>query len=81
MRLDLYPLETETDDGLLVRFMEECGEGIQAASKLHRFKEKGDAHAPAGTNNVRDLLLELKDILLCADEITRRIDRNEFQKS
>jgi hypothetical protein len=78
MRLDLYPLEKETDETLLVRFIEECSEGIKAATKMIRFGQ-ADQHAPPGTDNVRDLVSEMGDIVLCIAEVTRRVQKTNPQ--
>lgn len=74
MRLDLFPLETETDDLLLTRLMEECGEVIQAASKCLRFGI--GSHACAGRpdmHGARALLAEIADVRLVAAEVERRL--------
>ena len=73
MRLDLFPLEAETDEGVLVRLIEECGEVIQAASKMIRFGPDAHPAAPPGYGrNLDRLKAELDDVALARAEIERR---------
>lgn len=79
MRLDLYPLSKETDDGLLTRIIEECGEVIVAASKCKRFG-LGNHHPDRSINNISELIEELTDVAICYDELKKRI-KNESAQS
>jgi NTP pyrophosphatase (non-canonical NTP hydrolase) len=68
MNLQKYPLEKETESILLTRLMEECGEIIQAAAKLVRFKRKKKRRQ----ENLENLFAEINDVELIAKEVKSR---------
>jgi NTP pyrophosphatase (non-canonical NTP hydrolase) len=75
VRLDLYPLERETPQMLLVRLMEELAEAAKEASKCIRtgphFAVQTEARrCPA--SNVERLHSELDDVFLVLAELSKR---------
>jgi NTP pyrophosphatase (non-canonical NTP hydrolase) len=71
MRLDLYPLEKETDEKLLVRLSEECAEVIVAINKCQRFGLENH-HPNRSISNLDALRYEIIDVQQCIAELERR---------
>lgn len=72
MRIDRYPLEHETPEGLLDRLQEECAEVIKACSKIKRFGiNNHHPDRPASMNSI-ELAQELADVRQIAEHLARR---------
>lgn len=65
----------------LIRLIEECGELIQAASKIQRFGLNGSYCD--GTSNLTALIRECGDVLACIDRLQiaeALLDRARYEK-
>lgn len=63
-----------TDEGKLVHLIEECGETIQAATKVLRFGFDGKWN---GTTNTEKIIDEIADLLFAGEAVISIIERRD----